>query len=223
MGDGEKLADGIYEYAGSEAVAAFGEQGARERLGRADTRVFVLETADPELRAAIEGVLRTMPELVTRHRAEARRERLQELVDVFTPETVPTATDVAIARDNAALRQAFLEIEPCLTSRDIHERAGARGKNVSQTANAWKRQGRIFAVAHRGRDLYPAFQVRDGRPHPAVAKVLVALPADMTAWQTAFWFVTGNGWLDGTAPKDALDRTADVVAAAAREARDVVG
>jgi hypothetical protein len=223
MADGEKLADGIYEYAGSEVAKALAEPGGRERLGGADTRVFVLENADPELRAAVEGVLRAMPELVAQHRAEALRDRLQELVDVFTPETVPTATDVAIAQDNAALRQQFLDAEPCLTSRDIHERAGARGKNVSQTANAWKRQGRIFAVPHRGRDLYPAFQFREGAPHPAIPKVLAALPADMTAWQTAFWFVTGNGWLNGAPPKDALDRVDDVVAAAEREARDVVG
>lgn len=27
--------------------------------------------------------------------------------------------------------------------------------------------------------------------------MLAALPADMTAWQTALWFASGNGWLDG--------------------------
>lgn len=223
MADGAKLADGIYEYAGSEAAVAFRDDGAGERLGRADTRIFVLEHADPELRAAVEGMLRVMPDLVARHRADALRQRLEDLIDVFTPETVPTATDIAIARENAALRQQFLETEPCLSSRDIHERAGAHSKNVSQMANAWKRQGRIFAVPHCGRDIYPAFQFQDGQPHPAVAQVLTSLPESMTAWQTAFWFVTGNGWLNGAAPKDALDRTADVVAAAAREARDVVG
>lgn len=199
-------------------------EAVQERLGRRETRVFVLENADPELRTAVEGVLRAMPDLVARHRADDLQQRLENLVEVLTPETAPTATDIAIAQDNAALRQRFLETEPCLTSRDVHDRAGARGQNVSQTANAWKRQGRIFAVQHRGRDLYPAFQFRDGTPHPAMARVLAALPATMTAWQTAFWFTTGNGWLDDEAPKDALDGAAnDVVAAAAREARDVVG
>jgi hypothetical protein len=49
------------------------------------------------------------------------------------------------------------------------------------------------------------------------------LPARLSPWQRAFWFVSTNGWLGDRAPIDVLDDPQAVVAAAAREGEEVVG
>ena len=62
--------------------------------------------------------------------------------------------------------------------------------------------------------LFPCFQFADGHPLPVVKKVLKRLPADMTPWQIAFWFRSGNGWLDGRSPEEALGDEEGVLNAA---------
>jgi hypothetical protein len=78
-------------------------------------------------------------------------------------------------------------------------------------------------VPSRGSELYPAFQFREGQPHPAVAKILRELPKQMSPWQIAFWFVSSNGWLRGATPADRLDDEEAVVKAAHRESEPIVG
>lgn len=64
---------------------------------------------------------------------------------------------------------------------------------------------------------------RAGR-RPEIARILTMLPADMSPWQIAFWFASGNGWIeDDKAPQDALHDLAHVLAAAADLASDEVG
>jgi hypothetical protein len=64
--------------------------------------------------------------------------------------------------------------------------AGLKTKNPYATAARWKKAGAIFSVQHRGKEHFPAFQFREGRPHPTVKKALAALPARMNG--PGFWF-----------------------------------
>jgi hypothetical protein len=105
----------------------------------------------------------------------------------------------------------------------IGAQAGLKTKNPYATAARWKKAGDIFAVQHRGKEYFPAFQFREGRPHPTVKKALAALPTRLSSWQRAFWFVSTNGWLGDKAPADVLADPKAVVAAAEREGEEVVG
>jgi hypothetical protein len=145
-----------------------------------------------------------------------------KLADVILPDDLGAARG-AIATDNLALRDRFLAEVPCLTSAEVGKLAGHTAANPYATAARWKKAGDIFSVNHRGGEYFPTFQFRDGRPHPAVKRVLAALPASLTAWQRALWFVSTNGWLSDKAPCGLLDEPEALIAAAKREGEDVVG
>jgi hypothetical protein len=209
---------------GREAASHFGRKRSRDKLGENDL-VVVVHDADPRVRAATGRIVRALPGMVRRRLQAMSESRIERLVEALLPEDDPFAgVEQRIDDDNAMQRARFLERVLCLTSAEVHRLAGYRGGNVSQTASAWKRQGLIFGVRHGGRDHYPAFQFADGRPRPGVRAALAALPAGMSPWQIAFWWVTGNGWLDGATPAETLERDPEAVAgAAARERREVIG
>ena len=52
--------------------------------------------------------------------------------------------------------------------------------------------------------VFPRFQFADGYPLLLIKEMLKRLPGDMTPWQIAFWFRSGNGWLDGRSPEEVL-------------------
>lgn len=131
--------------------------------------------------------------------------------------------DTDLALDNFALRQEYLDETPLLTAKQIHGRSGVRSSNPSEPASRWKKEGRTFALRIQGRDLYPAFQFQDGAPRPVIKEVLAALPRGMTSWQKAFWFASGNGWLDGDEPQQRLDHGEQVVDAARQLAEPARG
>ena len=122
----------------------------------------------------------------------------------------------ALTLDNLAARREYLADTPTLTSEQIHGASGLSSRNPSEPASRWKKEGKIFAVRLGRRDLYPAFQFLDGKPHTVLRDVLAALPTEMTAWQKAFWFASGNGWLDGDQPQRRLNDAEQVVEAARR-------
>lgn len=128
----------------------------------------------------------------------------------------PASIEQALAFDNLAARLEYFADTPTLTSEQIHHASGLASRNTSEPASRWKKEGRTFAVRLGRRDLYPAFQFLDGKPHDVMRDVLAILPTDMTAWQTAFWFASGNGWLDGDEPQQRLDDGGRVVEAARR-------
>ena len=103
-----------------------------------------------------------------------------------------------------------------LTADQVHNMSGLHSRNKSEPASRWKKEGKTFAVRVERRDLYPAFQFEDGAPRPVVRDVLAALPDGMTSWQKAFWFASGNGWLDGEEPQRRLNDGERVVDAARR-------
>ena len=116
--------------------------------------------------------------------------------------------------DNLELRARYMNETPMLTSAQIHRMSGLGSTNPSEPASRWKAEGKIFAVRVEARNRYPAFQFEDGAPRPVIKATLAALPATMTAWQTALWFASGNGWLGGAEPRNCLSDGDSVVEAA---------
>ena len=127
-----------------------------------------------------------------------------------------SGAEAELAVDNLELRRTYLDETPTLTAVQIHRMSGLRSRNTSEPASRWKSEGKTFAVRVGRRDLYPAFQFEDGAPRRVVRDVLAALPESMTGWQSALWFASGNGWLDGDEPQRRLHDRELVVAAARR-------
>lgn len=154
--------------------------------------------------------------------ADRQEAAIGRLAEVLLPDDLADARGT-LAADNLEVRDRFVAETKPLTSAEVGARAGHRSSNPYATAARWKKAGEVFSVHHRGTEYFPAFQFRDGRPHPTVKRALAALPAGLSPWQTAFWFVSTNGWLGDCAPSDALDESEAVTAAAEREGAEVAG
>lgn len=196
-----------------EAVHA----AAGELLGSA--KVLIVHDIDPAAAKVVLAVVEQLPEVVARRRLALSERNIEALVDVFLGADPLAAAMPAIESDNAAAQAAFLKRWPVLTAESVAEQAEHASSNRSATASRWKKARRIFGVRVSGREAYPAFQFKEGRPRAVIGKALAALPETLTGWQTAFWFTGPNGWLGGQAP---IDRLADeaAVAAAAEHERD---
>lgn len=197
--------------------AAVGKQGPLPRR-------WVLVGARTAKQAAImRKTVKTVGQIAMHRRLALTEKNIEQLVDLYLEGEERAEVDEEIELDNAELRAVYLRQVPCLTSQHIHDRAPRKPKNPSEPASRWKRERRIFAVRHGGIDLYPAFQLVDGAPRPMIRLILGKLPPDLTPWQTAFWFASGNGWLDGAAPQESLADENAVIAAAERMGEIAVG
>jgi len=180
---------------------------------------------NPAWRHFLAAFLPTLPELIEQRRDLASQHRIETLVDHFFASDNIDEEKKEFEFQEAQMRAQFLARERCLTSREVAALAGHTATNTAATAARWKSQGRIFAVNHGARDLFPAFQfASDGSPHPAIAKVLAIFAAKKQPWSTAFWFASNNGWLPHSAmPKQCLDDEAALLNAARQEAEPVIG
>lgn len=156
-------------------------------------------------------------------KAEHSEQNIQAIMELMLPLDPFSEVNALIEIDNAKLRAHFFKSVPTLTSAEVHEFSGRTSRNKSLTANRWKASGKIFAVTYNGQDRYPAFQFQDGEPRGIIKPILDALPDDMSPWQTALWFISGNGWLDGHPPMEALDDKDAVIEAALQENETAVG
>jgi hypothetical protein len=157
-------------------------------------------------------------QFATQRREALAEEKIKRLVDMYLEGEPRPQIDAEIDRDNAKLRANYLKKVPAYSAAEIRAQLlKAKPKNTSEPASRWKREQRVFAVRHDGKDLFPAFQFADGAPLPIIRKILKALPDDMTPWQVAFWFASGNGWLDGETPEECLKDERDVVFAAEQQ------
>lgn len=178
-------------------------------------------TADFKLVTKVSQIL---AEIKSSKRQKISEEVIEKLLDIYLEGEERAPSDIDLERDNAALRARYLKTTPTYSASGIRSfQTGDPPKNPSDPAARWKREGRLFAVPHGNLDLFPAFQFRDGAPHPGIKKILKALPADMTPWQVAFWFASGNGWLGGETPQSSLDAIDEVVDAAGRLGEAVIG
>jgi len=175
---------------------------------------------DPAVIPIVNAVQLALPEA----RRRASEETIGRLVDALVETHDPLASvNADIDAANAAAQVRFMNNFLTYSAEEVTKNAGSSAKNVSQTASRWKSQGKIFSVLFQGRERFPGFQFKDGRPLPVIAEILATLPESMSPWERAFWFVSTNGWLDGASPRDCLKMPERVVGAARREREAIVG
>lgn len=179
----------------------------RVTRGKAGEGVLVSGSA-----ADVERVVRVLRSFL--HQGE-RDEQLMDLLLQDLEPRVMGPEHIKQLHLQAEARQDFLTEVPLLNSGEIGELLGSTAKNRSAMASRLKREGRLFAVPHRGADLFPAFQIVDGEPHPAIESVLRAF-ANEPPWTVALWFHAPSGWLGGERPMDRLRHEPECVIDAAR-------
>lgn len=175
---------------------------------------------DPAMLPLVEAVERALPDARYRMYEETVGKLVEALVETHDP---LASVNADIGASNAAAQIRFLNNFHTYGAEEVTRNAGSRAKNVSQTASRWKSEGRIFSVPFQGKERFPAFQFKDGRPLPLIADVLAALPQEMSPWERAFWFVSSNGWLDGASPRDCFRTPERVVEAARLEGEAIAG
>ena len=180
-------------------------------------------TADPEMADLLRRVLLCLSPIAAMHRRKLTEHNIELLVRSILPDVPRPDVWAELERDNARMRADYLRETRMLTAAEVRDASGLDPKNRSEPASRWKRERRIFAVRHGGRDLYPSFQFEDGQPRPAIKDILREIPASATQWQVALWFASGNGWLDGAAPQTRLHEARKVVEAAKRLASGAEG
>lgn len=169
------------------------------------------------------STMRSLPRLASARRDELSEQNIRQLVDILLGDIPRAEVDADIEMDNAEIRAAYLRETKLLSGAAVRAASSLAPKNKSEPASRWKREGKIFAIRRGGADLYPAFQFADGSPHSSIKVILEALPENLTAWQIALWFASGNGWLDGAAPQDCLNRLDEVATAARQLANLAIG
>ncbi|WP_321962136.1 hypothetical protein [Paraburkholderia sp. J7] len=109
-----------------------------------------------------------------------------------------------------------------LTAEQINSRQKRPPVSKSQPATDWMRGGLIYSVTVEGQAYFAAYQFDTAcQPQPVILNILAALGAVADTWKIAAWFHYPNGWLSderaqAVAPKDALHRPQEVIAAARR-------
>ncbi|MBZ6384052.1 hypothetical protein [Sphingomonas sanguinis] len=194
----------------------------RSAIDLAMARLALENSAAGSERQALYALVdKLLPDVRVRH----LERKIEQLLDVVADTHDPMAEfQAAVAADNTAIRQRFVQEIETFTSAQVAARAGHEAKNRHQTAARWKALRRIFAVSYQGQDRFPAFQFdADGKPRPVIKKVLEVLPDNRTPWQVAFWFVSSNSWLGGPAPSDRLDDADAVIEAAVHESDEIGG
>ena len=171
----------------------------------------------------LERALEVLPSLAAERGSRLSEANIEKILDVILSDAPRPRVENELEIDNARLRSRYLQETPLLTGAEVRAASGLNPRNKSEPASRWKREGKLFAVRHSGVDHYPAFQFADGTPRPVVKAILAAFPKDMTAWQIAMWFASGNGWLDGDEPQERLSDPDAVVEAARRLADPAFG
>lgn len=180
--------------------------------------VILVSDYDEYVAAAMRSIIPKLPGLIENKREELLKKDLEQFIASIMPSDPLRDVLLDIEYDNIAMREHFVKSHKCFDSKTIARNAGYKTSNLAQTAWRWKKGGQIFSIDYFGRELFPAFQFRDGKPLPQIKKILDVIAKEMTPWQIAFWFVAENGWLDGERPVDAMLRSEAEVLEAARRA-----
>ena len=208
-----------------EELLAAGRLGMQEEnaLGlEATEEDFLVVSADDS--ATLENA-RLLIELLGQRLSDLEKADMERIIEAVVPSLMdrPPPAFIDQARRNAELRADFMRQYEILDADQVHALYGSKARNRSALAARWRSDKKIFGVQRSGRFLYPAFQFdAQGRPRKAISKVLAALGDAVGGWQTALWFVTPNGWLDGEKPVDLLEREPHAVLDAAADVAEPV-
>ena len=199
-----------------------------ERLARAaracvrDRQVFGVESMPGEMRQALAMSPRDDDaRQVALDMDSWTKERLRELTDSVADDPRMAAFYADIADDNVKIRLRFLSTFPALTA-DALADADLLGTAGADDLDRWLDERRVFSMPVGSEQRFPLFQFANGHPIPVIADALAALPADLSAWETAFWFVSSNSWLGGPTPLSFLVAQPDAVVEAAWHERDEI-
>jgi hypothetical protein len=221
-------ADGDHVYAVmQEKGKAVPQATAAERL-RAAIRGAVKGTMGGRVATEDDSAVWRIAKVVERALPQARRKvseaTIEKMVDALVEAQDPMAPlNAEIDAVNAQARVRFMSNFLTLSAAEVTAQSGSTAKNRHQTPSRWKAEGKIFSVPWQGKERFPAFQFKEGRPLPVIAAILAALPSRMSQWEVAFWLVSTNSWLDGASPRECLNEQDRVVEAARLEGEAVVG
>ena len=162
----------------------------------------------------IENTVLSIAKIAASYAVELDDKNFENLMTLFAKKITLGKTNFELELRNAELRTDYLVRNKLLTSNEIHDLSGCKSANLNEPASRWKREGKIFAVQNLGTKLYPSFQFLNRKPRPIIKSVLDVIRDDFSDWQIAFWFESGNGWLDGEEPQDCLDQVDDLLQAA---------
>lgn len=137
---------------------------------------------------------------------------------------VPQPGTVLQAQRNAEARAALAREFGLLNAAEVATLARSGASNQSATAGRWRAAGKIFSVVWGADQVYPGFQLDEGRPLPVVSQVLGEVEGRLQGWSLALWFTADSSWLDGARPVDLLrSAPAEVVGAARAAVTDPFG
>ena len=176
-----------------------------------------------ELAQLIERAVETLPLLAAERSSQLTEANTAKLLDVILSGIPRARVETELEIDNARLRSEYLQETPLLTAAEVRAASALQPRNKSEPASRWKREGKLFALRLGGNDLYPVFQFADGAPRALIKDTLAVLPKDMTGWQIAMWFASGNSWLDGAEPQSCLSDPKAVIYAASRLSDPAIG
>lgn len=121
-------------------------------------------------------------------------------------------------------RDMLAQVTPWLPNGLVDRRHYHSEGNVAVVVSEWKRQGLVFSVDDGELERFPAYQFdMAGQPLPIIHDILAQLGEVGDGWKIVAWFHFPNAWLSyrdqmgvvvPVAPKDALHRVPEVIAAA---------
>lgn len=154
--------------------------------------------------------------MVARGNIQTRQRLLEERITGLDPRVLAVYERMH-ARELAYRERVFEEYPAVLVNQitDRSERIVCTG-----LVRRWLRERRIFAFSRRRHFWFPAFHYAVGEPKHVVHEVLEQMQP-LNGWQAMFWFVGANGWLDGDAPVDLIDRDPAAVVEAASHENDL--
>jgi hypothetical protein len=125
-------------------------------------------------------------------------------------------TKTAIEKDSLQWRKQFASQYKSWTALQVAEESTSLATNRAAIASRWVAEKKIFGIDFEGQKRFPQFQFQDGRPIPAVSKVIEAFPEHATGWDLAYFFVTPNSNLGKRKPYELLKEDPDRVVSLAQ-------
>jgi len=120
-----------------------------------------------------------------------------------------TAAEFHVAR-NVQARAAFVAELSLYTAGELLTRFGVSADILDEL----ERSNQIVSVEYLRTKYFPAFQFDGaGKPVSAISRVVQLFGKG--GWETALWFTSSNGWLDGERPVDVLTCDPEAVVEAA--------
>jgi hypothetical protein len=216
------IAGKLDELSGFDTLTGTPEQ-VRKRLDHHAAEQVIAFTLKHGSASAVEALAKTFVNIAPLVRAVLERRQqaaLQSIVEALVPDVPPPQHMVIEARMTAQARKEVLENANWMTAAQVAEAAGFSMANPSAQPNKWKKEGRIFAVRHRGVDYFPGYALdarASYRPLKGLAKVLAIFEGRKDDWGLAYWFSSTNSFLGGKRPQDVLGVEPERVASAAED------